>query len=223
MAPNLLRDGQMFRRLLLLMPFAAIAVEAQVPGAPVLQNAFTNPGIAVAANFGSGTGQSLFAAAAAYGFGGRFQLSGAAGAQRANGSTRGAYGGRAAMSIFSFMSDAVGIGAFAGVGGATSTRINDVVNNTAITNVPVGASISYRRGIGTTRGFSVYASPIYRWTRSDSAGTVTSGGSLRGAAALDFAFSQSLGVTVGGEFGGGNRGSEGSLIGVAISFVPGRR
>ena len=115
MAPNLLRDGQMFRRLLLLMPFAAIAVEAQVPGAPVLQNAFTNPGIAVAANFGSGTGQSLFAAAAAYGFGGRFQLSGAAGAQRANGSTRCAYGGHVPISIFSFMSDVVPRGAFAGV------------------------------------------------------------------------------------------------------------
>jgi len=43
----------------------AAGVGAQVPGAPVLQNAFANPGIAVAANFGGGSGQSFYGAAAA--------------------------------------------------------------------------------------------------------------------------------------------------------------
>src|SRR5688572_7972472 len=72
----------------------AAPVQSQVPGVPVLQNAFSNPGLAIAANFGGGRGQSFYGAASAWGLaGGRLQLSGAAGAQRANEGTRGAYGG----------------------------------------------------------------------------------------------------------------------------------
>jgi hypothetical protein len=189
----------------------------------VLQNAFHNPGLALAINFGSGTGQSFFGAAAAYGVGGRFQVSGAAGAQRANGSTRGAYGGRLAASIWSSSGGGLGAGAFVGVGGATSTRINGVLSNPAVTNVPAGITVGYRRPLGATRGVSVYASPLYRWTRTDSGGTIVSTGSMRGAVGLDFSFSPSLGLTVGGEFGGNSGGSGTSLFGVAISFVPGRR
>jgi hypothetical protein len=189
----------------------------------VLQNAFHNPGLAFAANVGSGTGQSFFGAAAAYGLGGRFQLSGAAGGQRANGQTRGAYGVRAAASLWKSSGGALGAGAFAGVGGAPSTKLNGVTTNTAVTSIPAGITVGYRRAMGTTRGISVYASPLYRWTRSDSAGTVVSAGSMRGAAGLDFAFSPSLGITVGGEFGGKNGPVPSSLFGVAISFVPGRR
>jgi len=213
----------MFARSLTILSLTAGVASGQVPGAPVLQNAFHNPGLAVAVNFGSGTGQSFFGGAAAYGVGGRFQVSGAAGVQRANSSTRGAYGGRVAASLWSSSGGALGVGGFAGVGGATSTRINGVVSNAAVTNVPVGLSVGYRRPMGATRGISAYASPLYRWTRTDSAGTVVSNGVVRGAVGLDFAASPSLGVTVGGEFGGKNGSSGTSLFGVAISFVPGRR
>jgi len=77
--------------------------------------------------------------------------------------------------------------------------------------------------MGTTKGISLYASPLYRWTRSDSAGTVVSTGSMRGAVGLDFAFSPSLGITAGGEFGGKAGANGTSLLGVAVSFIPGRR
>src|SRR6185295_7049710 len=131
------RERLMFARLLPILSLTAGVASGQVPGAPVLQNAFHNPGLAVAVNFGSGTGQSFFGGAAAYGVGGRFQVSGAAGVQRANSSTRGAYGGRVAASLWSSSGGALGLGGFAGVGGATSTRINGVVSNAAVTNVPV--------------------------------------------------------------------------------------
>ena len=213
----------MYARSMTVLVTLATSAAAQVPGAPVLQNAFHNPGLAFAANFGSGTGQSFFGAAAAYGLGGRFQVSGAAGGQRANGSTRGAYGVRAAVAVWSSASGSLGAGGFAGVGGAPSTRLNGVTTNAAVTSVPAGITVGYRRAMGATRGISGYVSPLYRWTRSDSAGTIVSAGSMRGAVGLDFAFSPSLGITAGGEFGDKNGPSGSSLFGVAISFVPGRR
>ena len=202
---------------------AAIAT-AQVPGAPVLQNAFANPGIAIAANFGGGSGQSFYGAAAAWGlWNGRFQVSGAAGVGRANGSTRGAYGGRAAMSLWSTSSGALGLGAFAGFGGAPSTKADGVVNNPAVMNVPAGVTVGYRHSLGS-HGLSAYASPFYRWTHADFGPTTTSTGSMRVAAGVDFGLSASLGLTVGGEFGGNTAdGKSSGLFGAAVSFVPGRR
>jgi len=107
----------------------AVGVAAQVPGAPVLQNAFANPGLALAANFGGGGGQSFYGAAAAWGLGGgKFLVSGAAGVGRSNGSARGAYGGRAAMSVWSTSGGSLGLAAFAGIGGAPSTKQDGIVN-----------------------------------------------------------------------------------------------
>src|SRR5437763_3625286 len=84
---------EMFGRVLVGLTALAASAAAQVPGAPVLQNAFANTGLAVAANFGGGGGQTFYGAAAALGLGGgRLQLSGAAGASHAKTSTRGAYG-----------------------------------------------------------------------------------------------------------------------------------
>jgi hypothetical protein len=126
------------------------------------------------------------------------------------------------VSIFNFMGGSLGVGAFAGVGGAASTRINGVLSNPALTVVPVGATVGYRHSIGTSKGFSVFASPIYRWTRADSSGFVESSSAMRGAIGLDFAVTQSIGFTVGGEFGAHSATSESGLFGVAISFLPGR-
>jgi hypothetical protein len=201
---------------------------AQVPGAPVLQNAFSNAGLAFAANVGSGSGQSYFGLAAGWGLGsdGRFSVSGGAGAQRANDATRGAYGARAAMRLWSSSGGSLGAGGFVGLGGAPSTSANDVVTNPSVMMIPAGVSVGYRRPMGTRRGISAYVSPFYRWVRSDS-GAVASSGSVRVSGGIDFSMSPSLGVTVGGEFGGGDKSAAGKkssgAFGAAVSFVPGGR
>lgn len=196
---------------------------AQVPGVAVLQNAFVNPGLAFAANVGAGSGQSFFGAAAAWGLGGgRLQLSAAAGAQRANEATRGAYGARAAATAWTSAGGALGLGAFVGVGGAPRTRDdNNVTTNPAVLSIPAGISVGYRRSIGATRGFSIFASPMYRWTRAEANQVETSGGSIGGAVGLDFAVTRSIGVTAGADFGRAS-GSTSSTFGFALTFVPGR-
>lgn len=197
--------------------------EAQAPGLPVLQNAFGNPGLAAAANLGGGSGQSFYGAAAAWGLGGgRLSLSAAAGAQRANEATRGAYGGRVSANVWTSTGGALGAAGFVGIGGAPSTSSASIVTNPAVMTVPVGLSIGYRRPLGRTRGISAYVSPFYRWDRTDSV-TVTSAGTLRASLGIDFAFSRSLGVTVGGELGKAKGRSRGGAFGAAVSFVPGRR
>jgi len=202
---------------------------AQVPGSPVLQNAFANPGLAVAANMTGGNGQSFFGAAGAYGLGsGRLQLAGAAGVQRANGATRGAYGARGSATVWTSAGGSLGVGAFAGFGGAARTRDEaSVVTNPAVVNVPAGLSVGYRRPLGAARGFSVYASPMYRWVRSE-ANTVTTAGSFGFAAGADVALTQSFGATVGAEVSrrAGNAtgltGGPSTLFGAAFTFVTGR-
>ena len=217
-----------------LMP--TTGVDAQTPGIPVLQNAFLNPGLAIAADFGGGAGQSFGGLAAGWGLGtstqrgsARIQLSAAAGAGRGNGATRGAYGGRVAFTAWISAGGSLGVGAFGGMGGAPRTRSNGSVTNAAVLIVPAGITFSYRRPIGTTRGLSVYASPMYSWVRSATDVSTVNRSGLRAAVGLDFAFSPALGATIGGEFGAsqltpvnGGRGGSGSF-GAAISFVPGRR
>jgi hypothetical protein len=201
------------------------ALDAQVPGAPVLQNGFVNPGLAVAGNIAGGSGQSFYGAAVAWGLaGGRFQVSGAAGAQRINDATRGAYGGRLAANVWSSRGGSLGAGAFAGVGGAPRTGSGNTVTNGAVLMVPGGVTIGYRRLLGTKRGISAYASPMYNWIRTDD-GNVVSGGSFAVSGGVDFAVTQSLGVTVGGDWRQKQSGerSGGSTFGAAATFVPGRR
>ena len=100
---------------------------AQIPGVPVLQNAFANPGLAFAANFGGGSGQNFYGVAAGWGIGGRFTLSGGAGAQRMANTTRGAYGARAAMSVWNSSGGALGAGGFVGFGAAPRTCITTAI------------------------------------------------------------------------------------------------
>jgi hypothetical protein len=196
---------------------------AQVPGLPVLQNAFSNRGLAFAANFGGGSGHSYYGAAAAWGLGatGAFMVSGAAGAQRTNGATRGAYGGRASMRLWE-SPRGLGLAGFAGVGGAVRSRTGTVVTNPAVTVIPVGASIGYRRALGTRRGISAFVSPFYRWLRTDS-GSVASEGSFRFSGGVDFSLTPSFGITLGGEGGGSSGGRAASAFGAGLTFVPGRR
>lgn len=201
----------------------ATKATAQVPGAPVLQNAFANPGLAVAANFTGGGGQSFFGAAAAYGLGsGRLQASGAAGVQRSNSATRGAYGARLAATVWNSGGGSIAAGAFAGFGGAARTRnAADSVSNPAVLIVPVGLTVGYRRPLGETRGLSAYVSPVYRWTRAEAV-SVETAGSFAVALGLDVSISPSFGATVGAELGRDGPSAGSGTFGVALSFVPGR-
>ena len=196
----------------------------QVPGLPVLQNAFSAPGFALAANFGGGNGQSVYGAALAWGVGktGAISISGAAAAQTANDATRGAYGGRLAARLWSGGGTGLGLAAFAGVGGAPRTRENSIVTNPAELIVPAGLSVGYRRSLGSTRGFAVYVAPFYRYERAESE-IIETTSAFRASAGLDIALSPTVGVTVGGEFGGssGDNGSPAGAFGAAISFVLG--
>lgn len=197
--------------------------EAQAPGVAVLQNSFIGRGLAVAGNFGSSSGQSFLGGAAAWGLGERFMVSGAAGAQRSRNTTRGAYGGRATMGVWSSSGGSLGAAAFVGIGGATRTRIGNVVANPAVMALPAGVSVGYRRALGSGRSVSAYVSPFYNWTRSDS-GTVVSSGAFRASAGVDVGISQSFGATIGGEFGAGRgSGARGAILGAAVTYIPGRR
>lgn len=202
----------------------ALPAQGQVPGVAVLQNAFTSRGLAFAGNFGSSTGQSYFGAAAGWGIGNRLMVSAAAGAQRANNSTRGAYGGRATMGMWSSAGGSLGAAAFVGVGGAARTRVNNVVTNAAVMSLPLGASIGYRRGMGARGSISGYVSPFYSWSRVDAGAGVVSSNAFRTSVGIDVGFSQNLGASIGGEFGAGRGGgSRNGVLGAAITFVPGRR
>lgn len=198
-------------------------MEAQVPGTPALQNAFANPGLAVAGNFGGGGGQSFYGGAAGYGMmAGRLLVSGAAGMQRANDATRGAYGARVAAALWGSEGGSLGAGVFAGIGGAPRTSNElDVETNPAIMSIPLGATVGYRRALGETRGISAYASPIYRWSRMEASGVSASSGSFTVALGLDVGLTRSFGATVGAEFGDVD-GSSSTVWGLALSFVPGR-
>jgi hypothetical protein len=199
---------------------------AQIPGVPVLQNAFANPGLAFAANFGGGTGQSFYGVAAGWGMGGRFTLSGGAGAQRMGTNTRGAYGARAAMSVWSSSSGALGAGGFVGFGGAPRVTTNGVVTSGAVVNLPVGASVAYRRAMGS-HGLSAYLSPMYEWTRADNGIFIKSAGTFAASAGLDFGVTSAIGVTIGTQFGQSTvatpAGKSTGTLGLAVSFVPGGR
>lgn len=209
--------------------FMAVAVaswpgvsRAQTPGVAVLQNAFTSRGLAVAGNFGSSSGQSFVGGAAGWGLGQRFMISGAAGAQRTRNTTRGAYGGRATMGVWSSRGGALGGAAFAGIGGAASTSANGVVINPAVVSIPAGVSVGYRRGMGSRGSISGYVSPFYNWSRVDSAG-VASTGAFRASAGVDVGFSPNFGASLGAEFGAGKGSARGGVLGAAVTYVPGRR
>src|SRR5436309_14618622 len=118
-----------------LITLASSAV-AQLPGAPVLQNAWAAPGMVVALDLGVGSAGSGSTFAGAVGWtpgNGRVQLSAGAGMQTATGSSsRGVFGVRAAMPIMQMMAGNLGIAGFVGVGGASgtskdSTRVTSVV------------------------------------------------------------------------------------------------
>lgn len=210
---------------LLLLPLA-LAVprdgRAQMVATPVLQNAFTNPGITAAVDFGSATGARTYGLAAAWAPGrGRFVLSAGAGAldpSAAGASARTTYGARLAVGLRQFMSGAVGLTGFVGIGGAAGK--GDVP---AVATLPAGVSVGWRHAVGATRGVSVYAAPFYSLARTSAGGTTTSSGQFRVSGGVDFSLTPRIGVTIGAETGAEARadkpGPRSSVFGAGLSYA----
>ena len=216
------------------MALATVA-GAQMPGVPVLQNAWATPGFVAAANFGGGSDGSVYALAGGWTPGSaRFQFSGGVGARSITGAgTKTVYGLRAAMP-FGGASSSFGFAALAGVGGGQAVTRNaagvvvkgDTLHPgdsvTSTTQIPVGAAIGYRKAIGS-RGISAYATPTYTFFN----GGTSTGGVFRVAIGADFGITNAIGVTGGVEFGGTRPksvgGPSGTTWGLGVSYALGRR
>jgi hypothetical protein len=208
----------LIRPAILLALTAAIA-RAQMPGVPVLQNAFTNPGVTLAVNAGTSTDAKAYAGAAAWApSSGRFQLSlGAGGFDPKTGKMGIAYGVRAAVPLtFLPRSESYGISLFAGFGGASPDTLT-------LNQVPVGLGIGYRRALGATRGISLYATPTYLFARQSGGGTSTRKNLLRASVGLDVTLISSLGLTLGYELGAeakaGEAGPSAPIFGLGLSYA----
>ncbi len=213
--------------LTMLALLVASAAKAQMPGAPVLQNAWAAPGSVVALDVGGGSGTgtsrgSTFAGAAAWApAGGRFQLSIGAGMNSASGSSsRAVYGVRAALPLKEMMGGNLGIAAFIGAGGGARS-VTDSLRATAI--VPVGLAIGYRWAVGAGgRGFSLYADPNYQYQ----SGPKNKKGYFRVGAGLDAGITPRFGLTAGLESGAtaapGFVGPHGTQFGLGASIKLGR-
>jgi hypothetical protein len=158
------RTATWFVRLFgLSLTLLAASAGAQLPGIPVLQNAWATPGVMIAVDGGGTSSRGTIAAAASWAPVARFQMSAGAGFQtgRAVGSSA-AYGARVAVPLVP-ASSAVGISVFVGIGGASSHRNEatfpeaDSVTNSTV--VPAGASVGWRHLGGIGRGFSLYVAP----------------------------------------------------------------
>lgn len=219
---------------------AAIAssADAQIPGAPVLQNAWATPGIVAALNYAGSSGENVVAAAGGWSPGSaRFQVSGGVGYQtQTDFSGRAVYGARVAMP-FGGKSSSFGFAGFAGVGGGPARKmkvasltaggtidsimVSDTLAST--TQIPLGAAIGYRRAIGSNHGISIYATPA--WVIY-SGGTKTDG-LFRAAVGADIGITSALGATVGVDFGGTRAkelgGPSSAQYGIGVSYALGKR
>ena len=199
--------------------FAASGALAQMPGVPVLQNAFANPGLTIAVNYGSGDDLRAYAGAVAWApTSTRFQVTGGFGAINPDpGDRTSAWGARAAVPITQSLAEGkLGIGVFAGVGGASQEGVS-------LLHVPAGASVSWRMRLGDRRGVSIYAAPFYSWTRASVDDESNSTGLFRTSFGLDITVVSSLGLTVGYELGQkadeDEPGAMGGVFGVGVSYA----
>jgi hypothetical protein len=223
----------------------AATADAQIPGAPVLQNVWATPGSVGAANVAGGGGWTVYAAALSWtpGFG-NVQISGGGGfATGIGNSSRGTYGVRVAAP-FGGVSSELGFGVFAGVGGGpartTSTTVSCTVvlpscavirpvvstsglmtfdSTTNTTVIPIGAAIGWRRATGPSNGVSVYASPAFVYY----GGGTNSTGLMRVGIGIDAGLTSAIGVTGGFEFGGTRPqaigGPSGVVYGLGVSYA----
>lgn len=196
---------------------------AQMLATPVLQSAFVDPGLTAAANFGSTSGARAYGLAASWApRNGRLSLTAGVGVfdpSAAGSPSRATYGARVAVPVRQFMDGALGVAAFAGIGGASKKE-----EEGRVTSVPAGVAVGYRRALGSALGLAVHAAPFYSWTRGTAAdGSSTSSGLFRvsGGADLSLAqhFSVTFGVEVGAEAKGSDPGPRSSVFGIGLSYA----
>lgn len=199
--------------------FTSDTAAAQLPGVPVLQSAFSNPGLTIALDYGRSDDQQAYAGALAWAPSNtRFQLTAGFGwVDPQPGDRASAWGARASVPITqALMQGKVGFGAFAGVGGASRDDVSQL-------HVPAGASVAFRTRLGERRGVSFYAAPFYSWTRAKVGDESESKGLVRASFGVDVAVMPSLGVTIGYELGqtadGVEPGATGGIFGVGISYA----
>lgn len=196
----------------------------QMPGSPTLQNAFANPGITAAVDASGLGGATTYAGAAAWAPGSaRFQFSGGVGAQlRTGAGTRTAYGARLNFPVMG-ATGSFGVSVFAGYGAITGGGAMD--SSVAKALIPVGATASFRRAIGSSRGFSIYGSPIFESVTRGGAGSRAS--VFRGAVGLDLGITSAIGLTLGLEVGGKQPETSGkpsgTAFGAALSYALGAK
>jgi hypothetical protein len=239
----------MLRILAVVAVIVAASANAQLPGVPLLQNAWATPGVVGAINVAGGGGWTVYAAAASWTPGlGKLQLSGGTGFANGIGSgNRAAYGLRVAAPFGGDMSS-LGFAAFAGIGGGPSHTTTTAVSctlvipnclvvtptvarsglvlfdtTTASTVIPIGASIGWRAGVGGSHGVSVYTSPAFVYY----AGGTHSGGLMRVGVGVDAGITPAIGLTGGFDFGGTRSkalgGPNGTVYGFGVSYAFGRR
>jgi hypothetical protein len=217
------------RRLKILLASGAAAVataialpaRAQMPGLPVLQNAFANRGITAGAVYGHVDEANTIGAAATWAPGpGWFQATGGAGALSAAGEVGFTGGGRLSVSLGRFVRflrrESIGVTAFAGVGGARQSGVTSVA-------YPFGIGVGYRRMLGS-RVVSVYGAPFYARYALSGVDPAPDGTNLiRGSVGIDVALVRTVGLTVGLETGAkageGEPGPRGSVFGVGLSYA----
>lgn len=200
---------------MVLLCFVAPRAAAQMPGLPVLQNAFANPGITVGLNYGRATELTGYGAAAAWAPGSaRFVLSAGIGTATPDSGERAtSYGARVTVPLMRLMGDAFGLGAFGGFGGASQAKMSLIV---------AGVSAGYRRPIRSL-GFSVHGAPSYQRASVSVGGTTVSAGVIRFSAGADVSFGGRYGATIGIETGGSPKadepGARGTVFGLGFSYA----
>lgn len=198
-------------------------IPAQLPGLPVLQNGFANPGITVGANYGTGDNLRGYAAAGAWApSNGRFQLSAGIGGYDPeedpdDESAYLAYGGRIAVPLTAVTGTGrFGIAPFIGIGGASREGID-------VMQVPLGVGAGYRFAVGGTRAISVYLSPFYAWHRVSVDEVSDTEALFRASVGVDAAITPALGLSLGYELGAeaddGEPGPTSPQFGIGISYA----
>lgn len=196
----------------------ASRASAQMLSAPVLQNAFVNPGLTVGADFGSRSGAQAFGGALAWApASGVAQVSGGGAFLHENrGASRGTWGLRLMVPVHQFLASRLGVALFGGIGGLLGGTPKEW-------RAPLGVSVGYRHTLGTSRSVSGYVAPFFEWARSSAQNVSVSHGLARVALGIDFALTPGLGVTAGYETGGragiGQPGPTGGIVGLGISYA----
>ena len=188
-----------FAALTILLGLALLApgarADAQILGLPLLQSPFAAPQLAVGLN--ASFGDSLTVTGVAGGWtprSRRAQVSGGVARVARDGVDAGyAAGARFYLPLKLLVGESVALGVLAGAGAER------VEGTTAIT-APLGVTVGYRRALGATRAFAVYATPFYSYTSVRTPRAASS--VFRYAAGADVVLIPRVGLTVGYEGGG---------------------